>query len=169
MAIHSHANGIDSSRVKPTGEARSISRETTFGRDTRDTGLLRATLYHLAEQVGADLRRQGRQARCVTVKLRYADFTTVTRQQSRRCAIERDQGIFDVGCELLMKELNREKQAVRLIGIGVSRLGEGRQSEMLDSSVERRERLNAAIDRVRDKYGFASIETGRTILLKDIL
>jgi DNA polymerase-4 len=167
--MHNHASGIDDREVEPPGEAKSTSRETTFGKDTSDTSFLKATLRYLSERVGSDLRRQGKLARCVTMKLRYADFTTITRQQTLSQASDTDQTIFDIGIKLLRKELSKEKQAVRLIGIGVSNLVEaGRQLEMLDASAQRLEKLNSAIDRIRKKYGFTAIQTGRTLLLKDI-
>ena len=167
--MHNHAKGIDDRKVEPPGEAKSTSRETTFGKDTRDDSQLKATLRYLSERVGSDTRRQGKQARCVTLKLRYADFTTITRQQTLNQATDTDQTIFDTGCKLLRKELSKEKQAVRLIGIGVTSLVRAsRQLDMLDSSALRLERLNTAIDRIRKKYGFTAIQTGRTLLLKDI-
>ena len=169
VIIHNHANGIDERKVELPGEARSISRETTFGRDTSDSSLLSATLRYLSEKVGSALRRQGKQAGCITLKLRYADFTTITRQQTLSQAGDSDQIIFDTGCKLLKKELSAEKQAVRLIGIGVSSLVEsGRQLDMLDASDMRLKKLDMAIDRIRQKYGFTAIQTGRTLLLKDI-
>jgi len=167
--LHRLARSIDDRKVEPPGEARSISRETTFGKDTKDRSLLKATLRYLGERVGADLRRQGKQARCVTLKLRYADFTTITRRRTLRQTTDTDQTIFDTGEKLLKKALAQEKQPVRLIGIGVSSLTEAeRQLDMLDKSAQRREQLNRAIDRIRKKYGFTAIQTGRTLLLKDI-
>ena len=167
--LHDHARGIDHRKIEPPGEAKSISRETTFDRDTRDLTLLEATLRYLGERVGGDLRRKSKLARCVTLKLRYADFTTITRQQTLGQARDTDQAIFDHGLKLLKKELSQEKRAVRLIGIGVSNLAEvGRQLDMLDPSARRQEKLNTAIDRIRKKYGFTSIQTGRTLRLKDI-
>jgi len=169
VIIHNHANGIDERRVEPPGEARSISRETTFGRDTSDGSLLSATLRYLSEKVGSALRRQGKQAGCIILKLRYADFITITRQQTLSQAGDSDQIIFDTGCKLLKKELSAGKQAVRLIGIGVASLVEsGRQLDMLDASDMRLKKLDMAIDRIRQKYGFTAIQTGRTLLLKDI-
>ncbi len=168
LIIHNHANGIDDRKVEPPGEAKSISRETTFGRDTRDGSLLAATLRYLSEKVGSELRSQGKQARCVTLKLRYTDFTTITRQHTLSQASDSDQVIFATGSELLKKELSVGKQAVRLIGIGVASLVRGRQRDMLDASDMRLEKLNMAIDRIRHKYGFTAIQTGRTLLLKDI-
>lgn len=167
--MRDHAMGIDSRKVEPPGEAKSISRETTFGKDTRQTSLITATLRYLGERVGSQLRQQGKRARCVSIKLRYADFTTITHQQTLRQASDADQVIFDTGCKLLEKELSKDKRAVRLIGIGVSNLVEtGHQLDMLDSARLRLERLNATIDRIRKKYGFTAIQTGRTLLLKDI-
>ncbi len=167
--LHRLARGIDDRKVEPPGEAKSISRETTFGKDTKDRSLLKATLRYLSERVGADLRQRSKQARCITLKLRYADFTTITRSYTLRQTIDTDQTIFDTGEQLLRKALLAEKQPVRLIGIGVSNLTEpGKQLDMLDSSAQRLEQLNRAIDRIRQKYGFTAIQTGRTLLLKDI-
>ena len=167
--LHRYASGIDESKVEAPGAAKSISRETTFGQDTRDHSLLKATLGYLSERVGAELRQNGRQSGCVTLKLRYADFTTITRRHTLAKATDADQTIFSTGLKLLTTALSQEKQPVRLIGIGVSSLTEpGRQLDMLDLSSQRLERLNKAIDRIRKKYGFSAIQTGRTLPLKDI-
>ena len=166
--MHRHANGIDDRAVEPPAAAKSISRETTFGTDTKDRTLLKATLSYLSERVGSDLRQRGRQAKCVTLKLRYADFTTITRRHTLRQASDTDQTIFNTGLQLLKSALPQEKQAVRLIGIGVSSLVSGKQLDMLDASAQRLEQLDRAIDRIRRKYGFTAIQTGRTLLLKDI-
>ncbi len=163
------ARGIDQRGVKPPAAAKSISRETTFGQDTQDLTRLKSTLRYLGERVGADLRQRGKRARCVTLKLRYADFTTLTRRQTLIQAFDSDQTIFDIGLKLLNQELAGEKQPVRLIGIGVSELvAAGAQLDMLDTSAQRQESLNKAIDRIRQKYGFTAIQTGRTLQLKDI-
>ncbi len=167
--LRSYASGIDDRKVELPGAAKSISRETTFGKDTRDRSLVKATLCYLGERVGSNLRQQGKQARCVTLKLRYADFTTITRSQTLTQASDTDRTISDIGLKLLSKALAQEKQPIRLIGIGVSNLTEpARQLDMLDSSAQRLEKLNKTIDRIRKKYGFTAIQTGRTLLLKDI-
>ena len=167
--LHCFANGIDDRKVLPPGAAKSISRETTFARDTRDSVFLEATLRYLCERVGTDLREQGKQAKCISMKLRYADFTTITRSKSVKQAIDADQTIFSVGLELLQRALIADRQPVRLIGIGVSNLMEpGKQLSMFDHSVRRLEKLNQAIDRIRFKYGFTAIQTGRTFHLKDL-
>jgi DNA polymerase-4 len=167
--LRSYASGIDDRKVELPSAAKSISRETTFGKDTRDRSLLKATLCYLSERVGSNLRQQGKQARCVTLKLRYADFTTITRSQTLTQASDTDRAISNTGLKLLNKALAQEKQPIRLIGIGVSNLTEpARQLDMLDSSAQRLEKLNKTIDRIRKKYGFTAIQTGRTLLLKDI-
>ena len=167
--LYRSANGIDHRKVEPPGAAKSISRETTFAKDTRNRSFLRATLRYLGERVGADLRRQSKQARCITLKLRYADFTTITRSHTLPQATDGDQTIFNTGVKLLEKALSVEKQPVRLIGIGVSNLVDsGGQLATLDSSAQRQIKLNKTIDRIRNKYGFTAIQTGQTLLLKDI-
>ena len=167
--LHCFANGIDDRKVLPRGAAKSISRETTFATDTHDRVFLEATLRYLCEKVGADLREQGKQAKCVSMKLRYADFTTITRSKSVKQAIDADQTIFSVGSELLQRALIADRQAVRLIGIGLSNLTEPeKQLAMFDNSVHRLDNLNQAIDRIRLKYGFIAIQTGRTLHLKDL-
>lgn len=164
------ASGIDPRKIEPPGEARSISRETTFAQDSRDNIFLSAALSYLCEKVGAELRTQSKEARCVTLKLRYADFTTITRHHTLKQATDADQNIFETGRGLLKSALTAEKQPVRLIGIGVSGLApKAGQLNMLDDKAMRLDKLNRAIDRIRSKYGFEAIKTGRTLGQEDAL
>ena len=96
-------------QVTPPEEAKSISRETTFEEDTHDIVFLSATLRYQAEKVGADLRESGKQAKCVSIKVRYADFTTITRQRTLPQATDMDQIIFQTGNELLQKAVDRQQ------------------------------------------------------------
>jgi len=165
--LYRHANGIDGSPVTPPAEAKSISRETTFEGDTHDVVFLSATMRYLSEKVGADLRGLGKQAKCVSIKVRYADFTTISRQRTLPQLTDLDETIFQTGNELLQKAITTERQAVRLIGIGVSSFSEpGRQLTLMNNTEQRLEKLNRAVDRIRDKYGFTAIQTGRTMQLK---
>jgi DNA polymerase-4 len=167
--LYRYANGVDDRKIEPPGAAKSISRETTFGKDISNRSLLEATLRYLSERVGSELRQHNKQARCITVKLRYSDFTTITRSLTLEQHIDSDDSIFNAGLRLIEKVLGYEKRPVRLIGIGVSNLTHpGRQLSMLDGSAERLERLNRAVDRIRQKYGFTAIQQGRTLLLKDL-
>ena len=80
--LHDSANGIHDGEVETEHEAKSTGRERTFDEDTLDRGVLERELFTLAEKVGRDLRKEGFHARTVTLKLRYADFKTVTRSRT---------------------------------------------------------------------------------------
>ena len=165
--LYRHANGIDNNPVTPPGEAKSISRETTFEEDTHDIVLLSGTLRYQAERVGADLRELGKQTKCISIKVRYADFTTITRQSTLPQMTDLDQIIYQTGYNLLQKATATNRQAIRLVGIGVSGLSQpGNQLSLMDNAEQRLGKLNKAVDRIRDKYGFGAIQTGRTIQLK---
>jgi DNA polymerase-4 len=124
-------------------------------------------LRYQAEKIGADLRESGKQAKCVSIKVRYADFTTITRQRTLLQATDLDQIVFQTGNELLQKAAADNRLAIRLIGIGVSSLSEpGMQLSLMNGTEQRLEKLNRAVDRIRDKYGFTAIQTGRTMQLK---
>ncbi len=167
-AIHLCAKGIDNRKVEPAGEAKSISRETTFAEDTLDATFLKAVLRYLCERVGAELRHEGKHARTITLKLRYADFETITRSLSSKEATDTDEAIFAGAVGLFDRVLAEKRKLVRLIGGGVSNLVGGRQLRLLDPVPQRLWYLDKAIDSIREKYGFASIQTGRTLPLKDI-
>ncbi len=163
--LHSYARGIDDREVEAPGEAQSISQELTFARDTLDRDFLEATLHNLCQEVCQELRSQSKRAKCVAIKLRYADFKTITRQMTLQEASEVTPVVSATARQLLGKALSEQSKRVRLIGIRVSRLvGEDRQLSMLDSSAKKPERLDEAIDRIRSKYGRAAIKTGNGIL-----
>lgn len=169
VTLHNYANGIDTRQVEPPGEAKSISRETTFARDTLEQPFLKAVLRYFCEQVGAELRSQNKQARRVTIKLRYADFETITRSLTSGEATSSDDVIFSRAEGLLHKALSQRRELVRLLSVEVSGLtGYGKQLRLFEPVPWRFEHLDRAIDRIRRKYGFTSIQTGRTLLLKDI-
>ena len=159
--LHRLAGGIDDSQVLPPGEAKSISREITFAEDTRDSSFLEATLWAQSERVGADLRKQGKQAKCVILKMRYTDFSTITRSRTLQHGFDTDQEIFETGTALLHRVLQTERRAVRLIGIGVSGLVEaGLQPSLFSPSTAKLEQLNRAVDQIRTRYGFGAIQSG---------
>jgi len=164
VVIHRYANGIDDRRVEAPGESKSISQQTTFARDTLDRHFLEANLHHLCQQVSAELRSRDKQARCVTLRLRYADFETISRQVTLKEASNVSQVIFAAARQLLSEALVQRGKPIRLIGIRVSRLsGKERQLHMFDSEREKLEHLDKAIDQIRKKYGPASIKAGKGI------
>jgi len=165
--LREHAGGIDNSPVEMRSEAKSISRETTFEKDTMDTAFLKATLRYFAEKLGADLRESNKKARTVTLKLRYEDFETVNRSLTPHEAMNLDDAIFQSGVSLLEKALGKKYKPVRLIGLEVSNLVAGEtQLSLFDADVKRLEKVDRAIDYIRDKYGFDAIQTGYTLELK---
>jgi len=126
-------------------------------------------LQYLCERVGAELRQEVKQARTITLKLRYSDFETITRSFSSRVAVDTDDAIFANAARLLGQALAGKTKPVRLIGIGASNFEDyGKQLNLLDTHPQRLEHLDKAVDRIRNKYGFTAIQTGRTLMLKDI-
>jgi DNA polymerase-4 len=159
--IHSYARGMDDREVEAPGEAKSISQQLTFARDTLNRNFLEANLHNLCQEVCQELRSQNKKARCVAIRLRYADFKTITRQVNLKEASDVTQVIFTTSQHLLSKALAQQEKPVRLIGIRISSLfSEGKQLSMFDSEIEKPEHLDKAIDRIRRKYGPTAIKTG---------
>ena len=159
--IHSYARGMDDREVEAPGEDKSISQQLTFARDTLNRNFLEANLHNLCQEVCQELRSQNKKARCVAIRLRYADFKTITRQVNLKEASDVTQVIFTTSQHLLSKALAQQEKPVRLIGIRISSLfGEGKQLSMFDSEIEKPEHLDKAIDRIRRKYGPTAIKTG---------
>ena len=164
--LKNYARGIDYRRVEPPAEAKSVSHETTFDADTRDREFLEANLRYMAEKVGARLRRYGQRGSVVHIKVRWADFSAITRQKSLGFATDANEVIFDEALKLLDKALTSNRQPVRLLGVGVGNFTVG--EEQLPLSLVPTARLAAidrAVDRIRKRYGFSSIQTGRTLKL----
>ncbi|MGZ4971645.1 MAG: DNA polymerase IV [Limisphaerales bacterium] len=111
-------------------EIKSISSEETFGRDTDDRRILRQSLRSQAEDVAARLKNRQLGARTVQVKIRYGDFTTLTRQFSVEEPVSEPGDIYRLGCFLLARErlVNRP---LRLIGLGVSGLSESVNTQLV--------------------------------------
>jgi DNA polymerase-4 len=162
--IHSYARGIDDREVEAPGEAKSISQQLTFARDTLDRNFLEANLHNLCQGVCQELRSQNKRAKCVAIRLRYADFKTITRQVTLKEASDVTQVVFATAQQLLSKTLAKQEKPIRLIGIRISSLvGEEKQLPMFDSGTEKPERLDKAIDKIRSKYGPTAIKTGNDI------
>ena len=164
--MYRYANGIDCRKLALHSSCKSISRETTFNEDTSDRIFLNAVLHHLGERVGASLRLKHKYAKCITIKVRYADFESITRSRTLRDAVNTDRDIYKVGRFLLDRALGQRTAPIRLIGIGVSNLTDGIQLRMFDRYQVMLNRLNSAIDSIRGKHGFTTIRVGRTLPLR---
>jgi DNA polymerase-4 len=166
--LHSYARGIDDREVQAPGEAKSISQELTFARDTLDRNFLEATLHNLCQEVCRELRSQKKRAKCVAIKFRYANFETITRQVTLQEVTDVTRVVFATAQQLLSKALAEQEKPVRLIGIRVSSLvGEEKQLPMFDSGTEKPEHLDKAIDTIRSKYGSTAIKTGNGIFTEN--
>ena len=102
------AHGLEDSPVTAPEEAKSISRETTFAENIRERAVLEATLRYLVERVGRRLRKSGKRARCVAMKIRYGDFNTISRQSRLPQADDMDDVIFETGLDLFISR-NRKR------------------------------------------------------------
>ena len=148
-----HANGIDDRPIITRHEIKSISQETTFARDISDGKLLYHTLVELSESVGYRLRQANLSGSTVKIKIRWPDFTTLTRQVTLEQPTNLDATITSNAWQLFIKEWQYGK-AVRLIGVGVSALSApARQLSLWDLSSLKETNLQSALDMLRKRYG----------------
>jgi DNA polymerase-4 len=155
--LHDRASGIDESPVVPHTEPQSCSAENTLERDTLDREVLVRRLLTQAERVGRELRALNKKGLTVTLKIKFSDFTAITRSRTLAQPTDITSEIYHAARELL----NAEKLArpVRLIGTGVSnfRSVQGLLPLAHDPGRERDRHLDLAMDRIREKFGTASI------------
>lgn len=163
LALAGKAQGIDAggwfdSEVGEDTDAKSISHEHTFNEDTANRDQMESTLMRLSEMVGRRLREARVFARTIQLKLRYKDFTTITRAHTLAAATQLDNDIFEEARQLFRKNW-RAGAAVRLLGVQASSLEmQSSQIELLDGDRQRRwKEALSAVDRLRDKYGESSV------------
>jgi DNA polymerase-4 len=154
------AHGIDNRRVVPDHQAKSVSHETTFDVDVDDPEVLRSWLLELTEQVARRMRRHGLRGRTVQLKVRFADFRTITRSQTLPQPTNVTDELWRAAAEVLASRLPAGHPPVRLLGMGVSGLDRsGHTQRMLfdDAEHERQSQLDATTDAIRDRYGRSAI------------
>jgi DNA polymerase-4 len=160
------ARGIDSRRVVPDREAKSISHETTFETDISNPAALRAWLLELADQVGRRLRRHRLRGSTVHIKVRFADFRTITRSHKLPEATNSTDTLFQAAAELLETRLPDKHPPVRLLGVGVSDIDASQQSQghLFDEDERRRhEQLDRVTDEAKDRFGKSALTRGTTL------
>jgi len=160
------ACGVDNSPVVADSEPKSISHETTFGRDVTDPDVIRRTLLELSEAVGTRMRKQGFYGRTVHLKVRLPPFRTLTRDQTLPFPSQTDGQIYGTALRLYGKA-NAAREPVRLLGVGMTGLVRslaGAQLLIFESDEERRGNLDRAIDRVREKFGTGVMRRGRSMM-----
>lgn len=138
---------------------RSISKSTTFGHDHRELADLRSTLLWESEGVAEEVRRQGRRARTITLQVKFADFTNVTRSLTLSQATGSGEVIFQAAASLLERELARDQRPIRLLGVSASNLIDGAQMDLFGESSEH-DSLDLAIDELRRRFGDDAVRRG---------
>src|SRR5580698_4135932 len=138
--------------------AKSISHEHTYNEDTADQNQLEATLMRLSEMVARRLRESQCHARTIQLKLRYKDFTTITRAHSLPSPTQLDTEIFEQARALFRKNWRKGAQ-VRLIGVHASSfLAESKQEDLIEGARRQRwQQVFSAADRLRDKFGESTV------------
>jgi DNA polymerase-4 len=150
------AVGRDDRPVVPAHEAKSIGNETTFREDIDQAQHLQDILDELAAKVARRLRSHGFQARTVTLKARYPDFTTHTRSETLSEPSDSNVDIRDTARRLLRDKLGRRGRALRLIGVTASNLvrpGEGQGQLFADPAREKDRKLDRIMDEVHGRFG----------------
>jgi DNA polymerase IV len=167
------ARGLDERPVETHTEDKSISRERTFAEDCNDPEVLRQVLLELTEQVGHQLRKSKRYTCCVAIKYRLANFRTHTRQEKLDSPISSDRELLRHALGLL--EAQKIKEPIRLIGFGISQFSDtmivpAQQPDLFGETESRaaikarNERLDSAVDAIRDQYGRNAVQRGNWTL-----
>jgi DNA polymerase-4 len=163
LALAGKACGLDAggwfdTAVGEDSDPKSISHEHTYNEDTNELAMLESTLAKLSEMVGRRLREHGLRARTVQLKLRYSDFSTITRARSVERPTQLDTEIFEQARALFLKNW-KPGACVRLLGVQTSGFeSTDDQMDLLDDGKhERWEQALAAADRLRDKYGDSAV------------
>ena len=163
------AHNKDPREVVPDRKVKSISNETTFAEDIGDLALLESWLAQLAEQVAWRLRRGGLFANVIQLKLRFADFSTVTRSCTLAGPEQSTRVILESAKKLLLERIPRNRFPVRLIGVGVHSLTTeaGKQASLFSDDHQRV--VDKVTDTVNTRFGPRTLRRGRSIFSKSDL
>ena len=158
------AGGWFDSEIGADEGPQSISHEHTFSEDTADAARMEATLSKLCEMVGRRLREHRLEARTLQLKLRYSDFSTITRAHSLARGTQLDTEMFEQ-IRALFRRNWREGATVRLLGVQASGWAEGdEQMDLLDEGRhERWKQALAVADRLRDRYGESAVSLAASL------
>lgn len=163
--LYARARGIDPSRVSVSTGRKSCSAEDTFERDTTDPEVLTAWLHAQSREVGMELRNLGLYGRSITLKLKFDDFTSLTRSTTLTIPTNTTCEIYQEACELLGKVVLTRK--VRLIGVGVSHFCEKRPGLpfLEDAKKKKMKCLDSAMDAIAQKFGTGSTASASLLTL----
>ena len=157
------ARGIDDRKVVSNSEPVSISREITFSKNINESEQLKSTLLRLTEDVASTLRRRNLTARTVGIKIRYADFTTITRDQTFSIPTDVTQIIYNVARALLDAVLENQSFNIRLIGVRLSSLEDKSgefESILIDDELTKQTKVDSVVDQINRKFGKTTLHRG---------
>jgi DNA polymerase-4 len=159
------ARGLDTRRVSRDEPVKSISKETTFNEDIADRELLKGHLWRLAEQVSDRAKARDMAGRTVTLKLKSAEFASITRRHSLPSPTQTCDRIYREAEALLTAY--KDTGPFRLIGVGIADLAPASQADttgdLLDPDAGKRAAAEAATDKIRAKFGHDAIIKGRAL------
>ena len=168
QALYRKARGIDSFEFFVDAEPKSISHNQTFGHDTNEREILESTLSHLCQKAAKRLREAGLHARTVSITLRYANFTTITRSHTLTEPSDLDTIFLRTVRDLFSSAWNGTAN-LRLVGVEFSSFTSGSgQMDLLDPGRrDKLERLARATDSLRDRFGFSKVQFGGSLAARD--
>ncbi len=164
--LEKRARGIDDSPIHTSHEVKSVSNETTFALDIGDVQVLYETLHSLSESVGRRLRKKKLKGSTIKLKLRWSDFTTLTRQVTLSDPTNDDREIYTAVKEVFNNTWEKGKP-VRLLGVGVTQFDNPvKQLSLWDVPNKKDANLFTAVDEVKNRYGKNSIMRGSDLKYK---
>jgi len=162
--MRARAAGMDDRPVVPEREEKSISAEQTYDSDLTDRGDMDKQLLRLADRTAARLRKAGLAAATIQLKIREADFTTYTRQQSQQPATDDTRQIYAAARKLLDTWLvEHPGKAIRLLGVGGTNFGKPPQADLFADPSARGRTLDRTLDNIRERFGSDSLAHARTL------
>ncbi|MEZ2442790.1 DNA polymerase IV [Chitinophaga sp. RCC_12] len=158
LMIFNKANGVDTTPVIPYEEQKSISRSSTFEKDTTDMNLLRKTFISFVDELAFELRSEGRMAGCVTITIRYANWETHTKQ--KKIPYSSTDDVFTEAVLELFAKLYDKRMLIRLVGVKLSDFVTG--SYQIDLFSDKQEKINLyqAVDSIKKRFGSQYVKKG---------
>ncbi len=162
------AHGIDNRQVITDSQAKSMSHETTFDTNVDNRETVQAHLLNLTEQVSARLRHSDLKGQTVSIKVRYADFDTITRSYSVADATNNTSQIWQIVKEILLPKIKINRQGIRLLGVGVSKLDNGQptnkqQLDLFQQTDQDDSNIDKLTDTINRKFGSDALKRGTTV------
>ena len=162
LHLYQLARGLDERPVTREGPVKSVSHEDTYEEDLLDRARIDREILHLSERVAGRLRRHRLQGRCVTLKVKYSDFTAVTRSRTLEGGLSNGGDIYREALALLQKT-EAGRRPVRLLGVSLSALeplGAGQGDLFAAVDRDRSHRLDQAVDQLRERFGSGGVVRG---------